>query len=214
MKKIQLQEFSKLVQQGIDVLDVRDTEAFKTGFIPSSVNIPVKGLKEWATAVLKQDAPLLIVAEEETEAEVLALLQEAGFKNIEGSLNGGFSAWQQAGLAIDMIIDVEPDELMMDIQFDDNLVVVDVRNPIEYAEGHLKDAVNIPLHDISDPVTIAQFNETDNIYLHCGGGTRSVIAASVFKKHGIHNLHNIAGGWKKIKEEPKANIVKEPDVLN
>lgn len=214
MKKIQLQEFSKLIQQEIDVLDTRDTEEFKSGFIPSSINVPLKGLKEWAAVVLKKEAPLLIVVEEGKEAEVLALLQEAGFKNIKGRLDGGFTAWHQAGLAIDMIIDVEPDELMMDIPFDDNLVVVDVRNPIEYAEGHLKDAVNIPMNDISDPVIIAQFSETDNMYLHCGGGTRSVIAASVFKKHGIHNLHNIAGGWKKIKEEPKADIVKEPDVLN
>ncbi len=214
MKKIQLQEFSKLIQQEIDVLDTRDTEEFKSGFIPSSVNVPLKGLKEWAAVVLKKEAPLLIVVEEGEETGVLAILQDAGFNHIEGSLDGGFAAWQQAGHSIDMIIDVEPDELMMDIPFDDNLVVVDVRNPIEYAEGHLKDAVNIPMSDISDPVTIAQFSETDNIYLHCAGGTRSVIAASLFKKHGIHNLHNIAGGWKKMKEEPKADIVKEPDILN
>lgn len=214
MKTIATEEFFNLIQQGADVLDTRSVEEFKKGFIPSSINIPAKGIKDWAAGLLKKEAPLLLVTEAGNEDETTAALQEAGYTNITGHLEGGFEAWQAAGKRIDMIIDVEPDELMMDIPFDENLIVVDVRKPIEYAEGHLKDAVNIPLHEISDPLKIAQFEESDNLYLHCGGGTRSVIAASVLKKHGVHNLRNITGGWKKIKEEPKAEIVKQPDVLN
>lgn len=213
MKKLQVEEFFKLSSHQA-ILDTRDVEAFKLGFIPSSINVPLKEVKNWATDVLEKNESLLIVTEDGKEQESLEALKMAGFTNIEACLGGGFEAWKTAGRKIDMIIDVEPDELMMDIPFDASLVVIDVRKPIEYAEGHLKQAVNIPLNEINDPLKISLFSETDNIYLHCGGGTRSVIAASVLKNHGIHNLRNVAGGWKKIKEEPKAEIVKEPEVLN
>jgi len=214
MKKLQIEDFSNLINQEVVVLDTRNTEDFKAGFIPSSINIPLKGLKDWATGLIEKNDPVLLLTENGKEQESLEILVAAGFTNVEGYLNGGYGAWHQAEHKIDMVIDVEPDELMMDIPFDENLVVIDVRKPMEFAEGHLKQAVNIPLAEIGDPLKIAQINDADNLYLHCGGGTRSVIAASILKKHGIHNLRNIAGGWKKIKEEPKAEIVKEPKVLN
>jgi rhodanese-related sulfurtransferase len=113
-----------------------------------------------------------------------------------------------------MIIDVEADELLMDIPHDNKLVVLDVRRPAEYADGHLKDAVNIPLNDMNDPGTIAELEDEPNYYVHCAGGYRSVIAASLIKRQGIHNLRNVLGGWAKIKEQEKAEIVKETSVLN
>lgn len=214
MKKLQIEEFSKLVKQEMDILDTRPVEEFKAGFIPSSINIPLKGIKDWAPGVLKKQEPLLLVTEPGKEEETEAALKAAGYNKVEGFLNGGFEKWKTEGNRIDMIIDVESDELMMDIPFDDNLVIVDVRKPMEFAEGHLRDAMNIPLNEMNDPLKISGFGESDNLYLYCGGGTRSVIAASVLKKHGVHNLRNIVGGWKKIKDEPNAEIVKEPDVLN
>lgn len=214
MKALEIKDFLAYQDDGVDVLDTRDVAAFKEGFVPSAVNVPLEGVKDWAGDVLEKDKPLMIIAAQGREEETLVALKAAGFEKIIGYLNGGFEAWQKAGNSVDMIIDVESDELMMDIPFDDRLIVVDVRKPIEFAEGHLKNAVNLPLSEITDPLKMAQFEETDNLYLHCGGGTRSVIAASVLKKNGIHNLRNISGGWKKIKEEPKADIVKEPNVLN
>ena len=130
--------------------------------------------------------------------------------NIEGS----FEAWQKAGEEVDMIIDIEADELMMDMPHDKNLVVVDVRRTTEFADGHLKDAKNISLIDMTDPAAMSDLEETQNLYLHCAGGYRSVIAASLLKRQGIHNLRNILGGWAKIKEQEKAEIVKETSVLN
>jgi rhodanese-related sulfurtransferase len=108
-----------------------------------------------------------------------------------------------------MIIDVEADELMMDMPHDKNLVVVDVRRETEFADGHLKNAVNIPLNEMTDPGHIANFEDTQNLYVHCAGGYRSVIASSLLKRQGIHNLRNVLGGWSKIKEQEKAEIVKE-----
>lgn len=214
MTELTIDEFSDLQKKGAEILDTRGVEDFKQGFIPLAINIPVNKIKDWAGDILNKEEPLLLVTPPGAEEESFEILKDSGFTNVSGYLKGGLNAWQNAGNAIDMIIDVEADELMMDIPFDDNLLVVDVRKPMEYAEGHLKDALNLPLNEITDPVKIAQFEETDNLYLHCGGGTRSVIAASVLKKHGVHNLRNIVGGWKKIKEEPKAEIVKEPEVLN
>jgi rhodanese-related sulfurtransferase len=109
---------------------------------------------------------------------------------------------------------VEADELAMDIPFDEHLVVVDVRKPGEFAEGHVKDALNIPLDSMKDPANMAVLEEDQNIYVHCAGGTRSVIGASLLKRQGIHNLRNVVGGWKKIKEQAKIETEKEGSVLN
>jgi len=133
---------------------------------------------------------------------------------VQGYLDGGFEAWQKAGETIDLIIDVEADELLMDQRFDDNLVVVDVRKPAEFAEGHLKDAVNLPLSEMTDPAKLSNFEDHHNIYVHCAGGYRSVIAASLLKRQGIHNLRNVEGGWAQIKAQEKVEIVKETSMLN
>jgi hydroxyacylglutathione hydrolase len=93
-------------------------------------------------------------------------------------------------------------------------VVVDVRKEVEYADGHVKEAVNIPLNNMIDPGSMADIEETDNLYLHCGSGFRSMIAASLLKRQGIHNLRNVAGGWDKIKEEPGIKTEKDASVLN
>ena len=119
-----------------------------------------------------------------------------------------------AGEEIDMIIDIEADELAMDIPFDNNLVVLDVRKPAEFAEGHVKDALNIPLHELIDPVNIASLEEDQNVYVHCQGGYRSVIATSLLKRQGIHNIRNVLGGWNSIKEQKKIETQKEKSVLN
>jgi rhodanese-related sulfurtransferase len=113
-----------------------------------------------------------------------------------------------------MIINVEPDDLAMDLPFDNNLVVIDVRKPNEFAEGHITGAINIPLIDMTDPGSMAQIKEDDNLYIHCSAGYRSVIASSLLKRQGIHNLRNVLWGWNKIKELKKIEIVKEKSILN
>jgi rhodanese-related sulfurtransferase len=120
---------------------------------------------------------------------------------VEGYLEGGFEAWQQAGEKIDLIIDVEADELAMDMPHDDNLVVIDVRKPAEFDAGHVKGAHNVSLATMSDPGVLVEFeSERDNYYVHCAGGYRSVIACSLMKREGIHNLRNILGGWSQLKD--------------
>jgi rhodanese-related sulfurtransferase len=133
---------------------------------------------------------------------------------MKGYLQGGFETWRQAGEAIDLIIDVEADELAMDIPFDSNLVVLDVRRETEFADGHVKDAINLPLNALADPASMVDLEERYNIYVYCGGGYRSIIATSLLKRQGIHNLRNVTGGWAKIKEQKGIEIKKENSVLN
>jgi rhodanese-related sulfurtransferase len=103
----------------------------------------------------------------------------------------------------------------MDIPFDENMVVLDVRKETEYADGHIAEAINIPLLNLTDPGSMADFEDNQNIYIHCAGGYRSVIASSMMKKEGIHNIRNVLGGWNAIKElKDKFTIEKSAEVLN
>ena len=113
-----------------------------------------------------------------------------------------------------MIINVDADELAMDLPFDTNLQVVDVRRQAEFAEGHIKDAVNMPLSDMTNVALIAGLEEDQNIYVYCGGGYRSIIASSLMKRQGIHNLRNVEGGWDKIKEEKRIPTQKDISIMN
>ena len=185
------------------------------GFVPGSIFIGLEGrYAEWGGSLLPFDQPLLIVAEAGKEKESVIRLARVGFDKFLGYLAGGYEAWQKAGEDIDMIIDIEADELMMDMPHDDNLVVLDVRGETEFADGHVAGAINIPLTNLKDPGSMATIQENDNLYVHCAGGYRSVIAASLLKRQGIHNLRNVLGGWNRIKEQEGVEVVKEKSVLN
>lgn len=197
------------------IIDTRNKEDFVQGFIPESVFIGLDGrFAEWAGSLIPFDKQLLIVAEPGQEREAMVRLARVGFDKMAGYLDGGFKTWEQSGKRTDMIIDVEADELAMDIPFDENLVVIDVRKEAEFADGHIKDAVNIPLANLVDPVSMASIEDDDNLYVHCQSGYRSVIAASLLKRQGIHNLRNVVGGWKEIEKQGKIEKEKSIAELN
>ena len=215
LKALPVEEFKKLMADDVIILDTRRADVFTQGFVPGSISIGLEGrFAEWAGSLLPFHEPMLLVTEPGKEKETIVRMARVGFDKVKGYLDGGYDAWKNAGEPIDMIVDVEADELMMDIPHDNKLVVVDVRRPTEFADGHLKDALNLPLNDMTDPALMANLEEDQNLYVHCAGGYRSVIAASLLKRQGIHNLRNIVGGWGKIKEQEKAEIVKETSVLN
>ncbi|MDE3237141.1 MAG: MBL fold metallo-hydrolase, partial [Bacteroidota bacterium] len=198
------------------ILDTRRGPEFMNGFVPGSIFIGLEGrFAEWAGSLLSFDQHILLVTEPGKEKESIIRLARVGFEKLEGYLQGSFEAWQQAGEKTDMIVNVEADELAMDIPFDENLLVVDVRRETEFADGHLRQATNIPLVELTDPASMANLDEHFNIYVHCAGGYRSVIASSLMKRQGIHNLRNIEGGWNKIIElKDKFEIEKTAEALN
>ncbi len=207
--------FKKLMNEDVLVLDTRHADIFTQGFIPGSIFIGLEGrFAEWAGSLLPFEKPMILVTEPGMEEETVIRLSRVGFDKMLGYLQGSFEAWQAAGEKVDLIINIEADELAMDLPHDPNLVVVDVRREAEYADGHVKGAQNIPLNEMTDVVTIANFEDNQNLYIHCAGGYRSVIASSLIKRQGVHNLRNVLGGWIKIKEEKNIITEKDASVLN
>ena len=212
---LSIKEFKEKAENNCIILDTREATEFTSGFIPGSIFIGLEGrFAEWAGSLLSFKDRLLLVTPAGKEEETVIRLARVGFDKIEGFLKGGFEAWKNTGEKIDLIIDIEADELAMDIPFDDHLTVLDVRKLNEFAEGHVKDAINLPLAEMTDVAQIAQLEETYNIYIHCAAGYRSVIAASLLKRQGYHNLRNILGGWEKVKEEKSIVTEKEAHILN
>lgn len=204
-----LTQFIERSENDYYIIDSRPAELFAAGFIPGSVNIGLDGdITKWAQTVLPQAVKCIVVAADGQEEETVAQLAKAGVKEIAGYLQYGFEAWAKAGEEIDLVITIEPDELIMDIPFDSQLQVVDVRSNTEFVNGHLKDALNLPLEEMTDVAEIANFEENQNLYIHSAGNYRSMIAASLLKKHGYHNLRQVAGGWEALSKEEKAEVVK------
>jgi glyoxylase-like metal-dependent hydrolase (beta-lactamase superfamily II)/rhodanese-related sulfurtransferase len=192
------------------ILDTRNATLFTQGFIPGAISIGLEGrFAEFAGSILPFDQAILLVCEPGTEKESIVRLARVGFENIIGHLAGGFDAWAKAGEPIDLVIDVEADELAMDIPFDPNMVIVDVRKTSEFDKGHIKEALTIPLDELTDPASMANFDDNQNIYIHCAGGYRSVIASSLIKRQGIHNIRNVIGGFKAISELPDKFDIEE-----
>ncbi len=203
------------IQQNSIIIDTRPINKFTEGFIPGSIFLGLgERFTEWAYAIIPLDTSIILINEPGKEDEAYNRLLKGGFEKIEGYLEGGFDTWKNATEDIDLIIEVEADELAMDIKHDKNLQVVDVRSATEFADEHIVDAINLPLNDLTDVVTMAAFDDNQNLYLHCGDNYKSVIACSLFKKQGLHNVRIVSGGWKAIKEEKSIKTKKEASALN
>jgi hydroxyacylglutathione hydrolase len=216
LKPLSLDAFKELIKDDNTIcLDTRSSSEFSDGFVPGSVSIGLDGrFAEWAGSLLPFDKPFVLVTDPGKEKESVVRLARVGFAQMCGYLKGGFETWKNSGERIDLIVNIDADEFAMDLPFDPKLKVVDVRRETEFADGHVVGARNIPLETLTDPGTMAEFDDMDNIYVHCASGYRSIIATSLFKRQGIHNLHNIIGGWDEVKKIEGLEIVKENSVLN
>lgn len=113
-------------------------------------------------------------------------------------MNGGYKTWVTADQQIEMLIDIEADSLPLTQSA--NHLILDVHTLSEYEAGNIKHSVNLPLNELNGAIRRAAFKKDQIVYIYCGTGYRSVIAGSILKKEGIHNVRNIAGGWNKIKQ--------------
>lgn len=212
---LDVEKVKKLLGEDAFIIDMRPASLFTQYFIPGSVFFGLDGrITEWAGDLISSGSKIVLVTEPGRESESMALLNRYGIKDSAGFLEGGADAWQTAGEPSDMIIGIEADELMMDIPHDPHLLVIDVRRSAEFDAEHLEDALNIPLEEMGDVAAFAGLEERQNLYVHCSNGYRSVIAASILKKHGFHNLRIVTGGWEKIRKEKEARIAKENNSLN
>ena len=196
---ISVQDFEDLANKtGAIILDVRNQLDFMQGHIPNSIFIGIDGgFAPWVGALIKDvKHPILLVAPENREAEVIMRLSRVGFDNTLGFLVGGIASWQNAGKEIDTMQTVSAHTLKEALEKE--MPIFDVRKQGEFSAAHVKTASHTPLSFIND--YLALFPDASPFYLYCAGGYRSVIAASILKSRGIHGGINITGGFTSIKE--------------
>lgn len=186
-------------QTGALILDTRPPQVFAKGFIPSSVNIGLNGqFAPWVGALvtdLKQ--PLLLVVDEGNEEEAITRLARVGYDNTIGYLEGGIAAWESSGKELDSIASVSPSEFEAVLNKNANTHVLDVRKPGEYESEHLASSLTRPLDYINE--WTKEIDPKETYYIHCAGGYRSMIAASILKARGAEHVIDIAGGYEAIK---------------
>lgn len=185
-------------EMGAVILDVRHQSDFVKGHIPRSIFIGIDGgFAPWVGALIGDvKQPILLVTPEGREEETVTRLSRVGFDHTLGCLEGGFETWIQAGKEIDQLDSITAD--IFKNKLTENTPVFDVRKQSEFSGGHIPKASNTPLSMINDYLT--EFPKDETFYVHCAGGYRSVIAASILKSRGIHNLVDVAGGYKSIQE--------------
>lgn len=200
----------ELAVEGADalILDVRNADDFSKGFIPRSVNIGLHGdFAPWVgSLIIDVKQPLILVTAKGEEEESVTRLARVGFDNVIGYLEGGIDNWKKAGKEVDTVNRITANQFKSELKVGETKVV-DVRKDSEYAAEHVEEAFSRPLGDIN-----TWFNFIDDkepFYLHCAGGYRSMIAASILKARGIHNFKEVAGGFKAIAEAgvPKSDFV-------
>jgi len=180
------------------VLDVRHQRDYVNGHIPRSIFIGIDGgFAPWVGALIVDiKQPILLVAPKGREDEVITRLSRVGFDNVVGYLDGSFEAWKENGLECDTLESISAEEFKNRYS-DVKDVVFDVRKEGEYTAEHIENAHFTPLDTLNN--YLAEFPEDKTFYVHCAGGYRSVIAASILKSRGVHNLVDIAGGYGAIK---------------
>jgi len=198
-RPLTVDEFEMIANEtGALVLDTRSADEFKKGFIPNSINIGIDGsFAPWVGALIPGvEQLLLIVADKDREEEVVIRLARVGYDNTLGFLKGGFKSWIQAGKDIDFIESVTSQEFAD--RFSKDLKVIDVRKAGEFAAEHVEGATNMPLDYIND--YLAEMPREGEVYVHCAGGYRSMIATSILRARGWNNLIDVSGGFKAIAE--------------
>ncbi len=198
MKEITINELKNAIVENKLIIDARPTSAFVDGFVQGAINIVLnENFEARADYFSKVEDRFILIAPKES-AEKLNEFNDDFVKKIEGVHYGNLANWQQENVPLDLIINVDPYELMLDIKHDEKAIVIDVRPNHQYDVEHIVGAVNMPVNDFTDPAKIGMLDEKHNLYLHCNGGTASVLVSSVLKRNGFHNIRNIEGGLRAV----------------
>ncbi len=188
------------------VLDTRDAQVFSEGFIPNAINIGIDGnFAPWVGAMIPDiKQQILLVTDAGREEEVVTRLARVGYDYCIGYLEGGFEAWQKASMEVDQIQRVTADQLASVLKTRPETPVFDVRKQSEYRSEHVRGAENAPLDSINASMLLLPKDKTT--YIHCAGGYRSMIFASILRARGYDNLIDVIGGFKAIKETEQFKV--------
>ncbi|WP_144282088.1 MBL fold metallo-hydrolase [Chryseobacterium echinoideorum] len=209
------EEFEEMAEHsGALILDVRNNEDFAKGFIPQSINIGLNGdFAPWVGALIVDvKQPILLITNENEEEETVTRLSRVGFDNVLGFLKGGFKAWKNSGKEYDSVKRISAQQFEDEIKGKE-VKIIDVRKESEYNAEHVDEAYNKPLAYIND--WIHHISPEEHFYLHCAGGYRSMMAASILQARGYRNFTEIEGGFNEIFKTglPKSDFVCQSKVL-
>lgn len=184
--------------QNAIVLDVRKAPEFAEAHIPNSIFIGIDGqFAPWVGALITDlNQPIIIVAPQGREEESITRLSRVGYDNCLGYLDGGIGAWKDAGKETDSITSISAEEFSK--RLNNSIHILDVRRPGEYNSQHIENVPNQPLDYINEWTN--NFDKDKEYYIHCAGGYRSMIAASILKARGYRNLIDVAGGFSAIQK--------------
>lgn len=207
-KALSAEEFELLANESEAlILDTRDANVFSKGFIPNSINIGLEGnFAMWVGEMIsdiKQE--ILLVTEVGKEEEAIIRLSRVGYDHTIGFLSGGFETWKNSGKEIDTVDRLTAQELAD--SYTKETILIDVRKKSEYDSEHIVDAISIPLNEINQH--FAEFPQDKEFVIHCAGGYRSMIAASILKSRGYHNFKDVIGGMSDLSKTsiPKTEYV-------
>ena len=190
------------------ILDTRDSGVFYKGFIPQSINIGLNGdFAPWVgTLIIDVKQPILLVTDLGKEEESVTRLSRVGFDNVIGHLQGGFAAWLAAGKEADVVDRITTEQFAKEVKIGEDKII-DIRKDTEYAAAHVDEAYNRPLAFINE--WVKDINPDEHFYIHCAGGYRSMIAASILQARGYRNFTEIEGGFSAINKTnvPKSDFV-------
>ena len=189
-------EVNNMIKEKVTILDVRSVEDFSSSHIPGSIFIGLDGrFAPWVGEILEDvSKKLILIAPKGREREAIIRLSRVGFDNVIGYLEGGINSWIKNGGIINKVLNESASKFST---IDNNKDILDVRSKNEYKSESLLNSINIPLIDLSKSIDKVSFEKT--FYVHCKGGYRSMIAASILLANGISNFSNIPGGYDKIK---------------
>ena len=215
MRAIAVKDFEAIAEDtGALILDTRKNGVFAKGFIPQSINIGIEGdFAPWVGALIADvKQPIILVTEIGQEEESVTRLSRVGFDNLIGHLEGGFEAWKKAGKEIDTVNRITADEFVKKVKIGESKVI-DIRKESEYCAEHVDEAFSKPLANINE--WIKDIDPKEPFFLHCAGGYRSMIAASILQARGFRNFYEIEGGFGAIAktEIPKTDFVCQSKTL-
>jgi glyoxylase-like metal-dependent hydrolase (beta-lactamase superfamily II)/rhodanese-related sulfurtransferase len=215
MRAIHAIEFESVADEtGSLILDTRNNKDFSKGFIPQSINIGIDGdFAPWVGALIADvSQPIILVTEIGREEETVTRLSRVGFDNLIGHLQGGFDAWQKTEQEIDTVNRITSEQFSKEVKIGESKII-DIRKETEYSAEHVEEAYNKPLASINE--WIKDINPDTHFYLHCAGGYRSMIAASILQARGFRNFTEIEGGFNAIAKTnvPKTNFICQSKIL-
>ncbi|MCO6498377.1 MAG: hypothetical protein J5I50_12030 [Chitinophagaceae bacterium] len=213
MTRLSIQELRSAYKSGSVLIDLRSQEEFTSGFVPGSIFFEQKQLKDYAPLFLKQGDQVVFIINPSDENSLESIIAKSGIKNQSSYFLAEGEGWRQPA-RFDLVIAVDAGEMSLDIKFDDNIVLADLRDASQFQEKHVAGSTSLPFAELTDVAQIADLDEEGTIYLYSDKTGDAVTAASLLKKHEIHNIRIVNGGWSAIDMEPSIEKVQPKNKSN